>query len=157
MARSSPVVPSPPDVVNLVRQTDALDAIALARIERGLSWDDLCASASLSRNSVAVWRRGRRSPILSKFEPLARALGYSVELEDHKGQVVSLGDLPACIERINIDRRLMGVGLYEMEYRSGVSFRSFFAWRNGERSPTLANIVAVAETFGFSVVMRRMA
>ncbi|WP_062114019.1 helix-turn-helix transcriptional regulator [Aureimonas sp. AU40] len=145
-----------PDSVNLVRQIDALHALTIVRIERGMSSRSLCELANLSSNSIAEWRRGRRAPQLSNFIRLAQTLGYEVVLVDGKDAATDFRDLTACIDRIDVERRAKKVGLYEMELQAGVSVRTYYSWWNEDRIPTIANLVALAETFGFSVIMRRV-
>jgi len=148
-------LPTPPEVVNLVRQTDAMRAMTHVRNRLAVSTKEMCDRAGITTNSVHAWTRGGRSPILSRFLKLAASHGYDVVLLAANGETTDFRDLTACICRIDRERRAKGVGLHDMELRAGVSFRSFYAWRNKQRSPNLANIVALAETFGFSVIMRR--
>lgn len=146
--------PTPPASVNLCRQSDALKAMEAARLRIGITPGEMCRQARLSLNSVYVWNQCRRDPRLSKFIGLAAVLGYDVVLRGSDGLETDLRDLPAAIYRIDGVRKARGVSLGDMEGRSGISLSSFYSWRSDKRDPTLANIVALAETFGFSVVMR---
>lgn len=70
-------------------------------------------------------------------------------------QEFNMSDQKTALAVLNEERLRLGMSLGEMEDRSGVSVNSVYAWRSCVRSPTLVNIVAVAETFGFEVIMRR--
>ncbi|RWC28114.1 MAG: XRE family transcriptional regulator [Mesorhizobium sp.] len=56
---------------------------------------------------------------------------------------------------LNAERKRVGMPIAHMEDKSGVSMNSFYAWNGGQREPTLGCLVAVAQTLGFDVVMRR--
>ncbi|QKC89951.1 hypothetical protein EB230_17220 [Mesorhizobium sp. NZP2234] len=56
---------------------------------------------------------------------------------------------------LNAERKRLGMPIFQMEDTSGVSMNSFYAWQGGLREPTLGCLVAVAQTLGFDVVMRR--
>lgn len=56
---------------------------------------------------------------------------------------------------INDERQRRGMSLASMEEKSGVSANSFYAWLNCKRSPSLVNIVALAQTFGFIIILRK--
>ncbi len=62
--------------------------------------------------------------------------------------------VPAIIE-LYAERARKGLSLGDLEDRSGVSLGSMYAWRSGKRSPQTHMIVALAETLGFEIVMRR--
>lgn len=66
----------------------------------------------------------------------------------------NLKDQRAAMAAIYDERRKVGMSLSDMEQKSGVSTNSFYAWRKEQRSPALVNAVAIAETFGFEIVMR---
>ncbi|XUY27602.1 helix-turn-helix domain-containing protein [Agrobacterium sp. rho-8.1] len=67
----------------------------------------------------------------------------------------NLSDQRTAMAALDRERVTHGMSLGDMEEKSGVSVNSVYAWRNCQRSPHLCNIVAIAETFGFEVVMRR--
>lgn len=67
----------------------------------------------------------------------------------------NLKDQGAVMAAIYAERDRLGVSLGDMEQRSGVSVNSVYAWRKCQRSPTLCNMVAIAETFGYEIIMRR--
>ncbi|MER9706084.1 hypothetical protein NKJ10_17815 [Mesorhizobium sp. M0204] len=56
---------------------------------------------------------------------------------------------------LNAERKRIGMPIVVMEDTSGVSMNSFYAWNGGSREPTLGCLVAVAQTLGFDVIMRR--
>lgn len=66
----------------------------------------------------------------------------------------NLADQVGAMEVIFSERATRGMSLLDMEERSGVSFNTAYQWRSGERCPELPNLVALAETLGFEVVMR---
>jgi predicted transcriptional regulator len=67
----------------------------------------------------------------------------------------NLRDQRAAMAALDAERRRSGMSLGDMEEKSGVSVNSVYAWRSCARSPTLCNAVAIAETFGFEIIMRR--
>jgi len=67
----------------------------------------------------------------------------------------NLRDQKTAMAALDAERRARGMSLGDMEEKSGVSVNSVYAWRSCARSPTLCNAVAIAETFGFEIVMRR--
>lgn len=56
---------------------------------------------------------------------------------------------------LNEERTRIGMNVRDLEAKSGVSVSSFYAWKCNVRSPNLANMIALAQTLGFEVVMRR--
>ncbi|TCM71909.1 helix-turn-helix transcriptional regulator [Rhizobium sp. BK068] len=64
-----------------------------------------------------------------------------------------LADQRTAMNALSRERVLLGMELGDMEEKSGVSVNSFYAWRSAGRSPQLANLVAVAQTLGFEIVM----
>ena len=67
----------------------------------------------------------------------------------------NLRNQSAAMAVLNEERKRLGMSLGDMEEKSGVSVNSVYAWRSCARSPTLCNAVAIAETFGFEIIMRR--
>lgn len=67
----------------------------------------------------------------------------------------NLRDQRTAMAALDEERKARSMSLGEMEDRSGVSVNSVYAWRSCARSPTLFNVVALAETLGFEIVMRR--
>lgn len=53
------------------------------------------------------------------------------------------------------ERRQKQMHLVDMEATSGVSVNTFYAWKGCTREPTLGNLVALAQTLGFDVILRR--
>ncbi|ESZ63744.1 hypothetical protein NL532_31950 [Mesorhizobium sp. C120A] len=53
------------------------------------------------------------------------------------------------------ERRRIAMPISDMELKSGVAMNSFYAWHGGLREPTLGCLVAVAQTLGFDIIMRR--
>lgn len=56
---------------------------------------------------------------------------------------------------LHAERRRIAMSIADMEQKSGVSMNSFYAWHGGQREPTLGCLVAVAQTLGFDIIMRR--
>ena len=65
----------------------------------------------------------------------------------------NLRDLPAAMLAIDMERITSGKTVLDVEVKSGVSFNSAWHWAGGTRSPQLANLVALAETLGFEIVV----
>ncbi|MEJ8310104.1 helix-turn-helix domain-containing protein [Agrobacterium larrymoorei] len=61
----------------------------------------------------------------------------------------------AAFEFLESERQRLGMSLDEMEKRSGVSINSTYSWRNCSRSPTIQNLVKIAECFGFEIILRK--
>ncbi|MER9815112.1 hypothetical protein [Mesorhizobium sp. M0129] len=61
----------------------------------------------------------------------------------------------AAMAALVAERKRIGMPILDMEEKSGVSMNSLYAWQSGVREPTLGCLVAVAQTFGFDVVMVR--
>lgn len=70
-------------------------------------------------------------------------------------QEFSLSDQRLTFAVLEAERCRLGMTIFDMEHRSGVAAASVYSWRKCARSPMLCNVVAIAETFGFEVVMRR--
>lgn len=140
--------------IALSNQRAFMPLIESMRMKTGITHREMCERATLSSNSVYVWNQCRRDPRLSKLIGLVAVLGYDVVLRGSDGLETNLRDLPAAIYRIDAVRKARGICLGEMEDRSGVSLSSFYSWRSDKRDPNLANLVALAETFGFEVVMQ---
>lgn len=67
----------------------------------------------------------------------------------------NLKDQQRAMAVLDSERKRLFMSLLDMEERSGVSVNSFWHWVRLRRSPSLFNLIAVAETFGFEVIMRR--
>lgn len=53
------------------------------------------------------------------------------------------------------ERVRIGMSLGDLEEKSGVSTNSFYAWQSKARAPQLPLLVALAQTLGFDVILRR--
>ncbi len=67
----------------------------------------------------------------------------------------NMRDQRTALAALDAERYRQKMSLGDMESRSGVSVNSVYSWRACIRSPTLGNLVALAETFGFEIIMRR--
>jgi DNA-binding phage protein len=65
----------------------------------------------------------------------------------------NLADQKAAMDALYQERIALGMSLGDMEEKSGVSVNSFYYWKSAKRSPQLANLVALAQTLGFEVMM----
>ena len=68
---------------------------------------------------------------------------------------INLSDQRTAMSRLFEERTRIGMSLWEMEAKSGVSWNSAYAWRRMRREPTLGNLVALASVLGFDVVLRK--
>lgn len=143
-----------PKEVNLRRQVEAMAAIDAERRARGVSMVQMVKEARLSSNSYRGWLTQDRDPSLSKLVRLATAFGFEVFMRRADFET-DMRDVPAAINIIADARKSRQWSLSDMEERSGISLPSFYGWRKCQRDPALSNFVALAETFGFEVVMRR--
>ncbi|WP_025662605.1 helix-turn-helix transcriptional regulator [Rhizobium sp. IBUN] len=66
----------------------------------------------------------------------------------------NLLDQVGAMRAISRERKALGMSLWDVEERSGVSLNSAYYWLAGNRHPAISNLVALAETVGFEVVMR---
>jgi hypothetical protein len=66
-----------------------------------------------------------------------------------------LNDQRAAFVFLEEERRRLGMSLTQMEARSGVSVNSTYSWRNCERSPTIQNMVKIADCFDFEIILRK--
>jgi transcriptional regulator with XRE-family HTH domain len=139
--------------VNLRRQAEAMAAIDAERKARGMSMSQMAREARLSSNSYSEWLARKRDPSLSKLVQLARVFGFDVVMRRADFET-DMQDVPAAINIIAAARKSRQWSLSDMEERSGISLNSFYGWRKCQRDPALSNFVALAETFGFEVVMR---
>ena len=139
--------------VNLRRQVEAMATIDAERRARGMSMSQMSKEARLSIDSYTAWLARERDPSLSKLVRLAAAFGFEVVMRGNQ-QEINLRDIPAAIIAIGMQRIARAWSLYDMEERSGISLNSFYGWRKSQREPGMSNFVALAETFGFEVVMR---
>lgn len=65
----------------------------------------------------------------------------------------NLADQRSAMDALYHERIALGMPLGDMEEKSGVSVNSFYHWKSVKRSPQLANLVALAQTLGFEIVM----
>jgi hypothetical protein len=145
---------APAREVNLRRQAEAMAAIDEKRRLTGTPWPKLGEMGGPSRAAFIQWANRQRDPSLYKLLPLAEAFGFSIVMCGN-GHCIDLGNLPDAIHAIDEQRKKRGWNLCEAADRSGISIWSFRAWRALRRSPGLSNFVALAETFGFTVIMRQ--
>lgn len=112
------------------------------------------ASAKVASNSFYSWLKLERSPTIRKIAPTAKAFGFALVVRKGAAEF-DLSDQCAAMTALDDERGAMGMSLGDMEDKSGVSVNSFYYWKSGKRSPQLVNLVALAQTLGFEVIMRR--
>lgn len=143
-----------PEEFNLMRQKEAFQAIEQARRSRGVSISDVWRRYGICINSLYAWSSGQRTPSLKNLIKVADAFGFDV-LMVRGAEVYDLKDTTAAMHALDKERLARRMPLTDMEEKSGVSLNSFYAWRSKARTPALCNIVALSQTFGFEVIMRR--
>lgn len=141
---------------NLMRQREAFEAIEETRKALGISLSRAWKHHGICINSLYAWRSGHRTPSLQKVIKVAETFGFEVVMT-RGAEVYNMNDTPTAMLALDSKRQAAGISLAEMEEKSGVSINSFYAWRSNARSPSLCNIVAFSQTFGFEVIMRRKA
>lgn len=140
--------------INLRRQGEAMSAIDKMRTDLGMSLTETARLGRVAAASYVQWSARSRDPGLSRFVRLAKAFGFEVVMTGHDVEF-DLLDVPAAMNAIALQRKARGWVLAEMADRSGVSVNCFYYWRSMKRDPSLSNFIALAETFGFTVIMRR--
>jgi len=73
----------------------------------------------------------------------------------NEAQETNLNDQRRAMAALFKEREAIGLPFRDWEDRSGISSNSAYAWRYGKRAPMLCNIVALAETLGFELIMRK--
>jgi|GEM_PF-1480377 len=69
-------------------------------------------------------------------------------------QEISLSDRREAINALVKAREEKHITLLEMGWVSGVSWDAVRSWAKGRREPTMGNLVAVAQTLGFEIILR---
>lgn len=70
-------------------------------------------------------------------------------------QETNLNDQRRAMAALFKEREAVGITTRDLEKQSGVSFNAVSTWRHGLCAPTLDKFIALAETLGFEVVLRR--
>ncbi|MGZ2374915.1 DNA-binding phage protein [Sinorhizobium medicae] len=146
--------------MNLSDQRYAMALLDAMRTERKISLSGLRSYSEVAPNSFIKWRDGSRSPSLSSFIRLAESFGFEILMVrrasgDDGEERYELRDQSGALNVLESERCARRMSFGEMEAKSGISTTAFYAWRSCERSPLLCNAVAIAETFGFRIIMRR--
>lgn len=139
---------------NLMRQKEAFQAIDETRRSLGISLSQAWKHHGICINSLYAWQSGIRTPSLKNLIKVADTFGFDV-LMVREPDCFDLKDTEAAMLALDKERLARRMSLTDMEEKSGVSLNSFYAWRSGSRTPALCNIVALSQTFGFEVIMRR--
>jgi len=71
-----------------------------------------------------------------------------------KTQEISLSNRAQAIAALIEARKDQHITLLEASWVSGVSWDAVRAWSKGRREPTMGNLVAVAQTLGFEIILR---
>ncbi|WP_273794585.1 SIMPL domain-containing protein [Brucella intermedia] len=145
------------DEYDLHDQRAAMAVLDAERKARGVPTSEIKKRHGVSMNSVYAWRAHTRTPHLQRFVSLATTLGFDVIMRRiaEPRDEYDLRDQRAAIAVLDAERKARDMALGDMEDKSGVSVNSVYAWRSCVRSPLLCNAVAIAETFGFEIFMRR--
>ncbi|WP_131821074.1 hypothetical protein [Ensifer sp. LCM 4579] len=145
--------------MNLSDQRHAMALLDAMRTERKISLSGLRSYSEVAPNSFIKWRDGSRSPSLSSFIRLAESFGFEILMVRRASgsgeERYELRDQSGALNVLESERCARRMSFGEMEAKSGISTTAFYAWRSCERSPLLCNAVAIAETFGFRIIMRR--
>lgn len=147
--------------ISLSNPVAAMTLLVAGQVKRRISAKDLWARSGVSAGAVNLWLKGKAAPTLGRFVSYAAALGYSVFLVKSPGtgapeaDEICLSDQKAAMERLFAERTRIGMSIWDLEARSGISTKSLYCWKDGSRAPALGNLVALAETLGFEIVMRR--
>jgi transcriptional regulator with XRE-family HTH domain len=75
---------------------------------------------------------------------------------NHPAQAIDLNHQFEAMRLLDQERQRLGWTVRDLEAKSGVSVSSFYAWQVNLRSPNLANLVALAQSLGFDIFMRRV-
>lgn len=122
----------------------------------GLEVWELEAKSGVSASAFFAWKAGKRAPVLSCMVAVAQTLGFETVLRNRTGCEHRIYNAKAAMEAINVERRSRGWGLPKSESASGVSAATFFALASGKRDVRMPTIVAIADAFGFELILRRM-
>ncbi len=145
--------------MNLSDQRHAMALLDVMRTEKKISLSGLRSFSEVAPNSFIKWRDGSRSPSLSSFIRLAASFGFEILMVRRASgageERYELRDQSRALNVLESERCQRRMSFGEMEAKSGISTTAFYAWRSCERSPLLCNAVAIAETFGFRIIMRR--
>jgi len=68
---------------------------------------------------------------------------------------ISLSDRAQAIAALVKAREEKHITLLEFGWVSGVSWDAVRSWASGRREPTMGNLVAVAESLGFEIILRK--
>lgn len=68
---------------------------------------------------------------------------------------VDLVNVVKAVHILHKERLRQGMSLEEFERKSGVSWRSFYYWKNGTRDPRISNLLAMAQTLGFQIFLSK--
>lgn len=77
------------------------------------------------------------------------------DIGSKKMERVDLVNVATAVKFLQKERVKQGMSLEEFERKSGVSWRSFYYWKNGSRDPRISNLLAMAQTLGFQIILSR--
>lgn len=121
---------------------------------RGLTKSSLAEGSNIPVSCISQYTNGKQAPYLDTLIKLADYLRCPIDY--------LLGRTDDCTEKIYKPCPPFGKRLEELRKKNkftsqyvysqkGISKSSYYAWRRGESSPTLENLVALAKVFDCSV------
>lgn len=146
--------------VNLCDQRAAMRVLFSERDRTGVGNKELRDRSRVAINSAQYWLAGKAAPTLGRLVSFAAALGYSVILVKTPGgggtdDEINLSDQRSALDRLFAERTRIGMSIFDLEARSGISVNTMYAWRAEKREPALGNLVALANVLGFEIVLRK--
>lgn len=144
---------------NLNYQRELMAVIEAVRKRKKINIATIRKASGISMNSFYAWLRCARCPIMRHVTALADAFGFEIVMRRTASphEEYDMRDMRAAMTALDAERRKRGMTVFDMEAVTGISFNSFYAWRSRARSPAMCNAVAIAQTFGFEIYMRRVA
>ncbi|MER9505991.1 helix-turn-helix transcriptional regulator [Mesorhizobium sp. M0579] len=142
---------------DLNRQRHAMAGLDAERKRLAMPVAEMENRSGVSMNSFFSWRSVSREPTLGCLVCISQTLGFDVIMRRRKPGAadLNLDDLGAALAALDAERKRRKMRLGDMEEKSGVSANTFLAWKSGSRKPTLGCLVAIAQTLGFDVILKR--
>ena len=124
------------------------------RKEKGLSQKDLGELLNVCNQAVSFWETGSREPDLDTLRDIAKYFDTSVdyllgrEIEKYPRVFSSC---PTFQERLPILCQQLHVTKYRLQKETGIAESAIYSWQSGTSSPSLENVLKIADTFDCSV------
>jgi len=68
---------------------------------------------------------------------------------------IDLANRRAAMAALVKEREIKHMTLLDISWDSGVSWDAVRSWAQGRREPTMGNLIAVAQTLGFEIILRK--